>query len=154
MIEAPEQLKVLQQLGRTYRAFMSAFEKEVGHFLPRWKVLLNLYEAQEPYPQKQLGQVTHMDPGALSRQLSSLEELGWIVRSTDQNDKRITNVALTKQGKQQVEKSLPKRVAFIERALSDLPDTQLRQLMESMIQLESRFNAIRDQETAIEETTP
>jgi DNA-binding MarR family transcriptional regulator len=132
---------------------MSAFEKEVGHFLPRWRVMLHLYEAQEPYPQKQLGQASHMDPGALSRQLSSLEALGWIARSTDQHDKRITNVTLTQQGKQQVEQSLPKRAAFIENSLGDLPDKQLRQLMDSLIQLESRFSSVHDQDMATEDAS-
>lgn len=141
MVEASEQLKVLQQLGRTYRAFLSAYEKEVGHFLPRWKVMLHLYNEQGPCPQKQLGDASHMDPGALSRQLSALETLGWIARSTDPHDKRITNVLLTKKGKQQVEQSLPRRAAFIERTLGGLPDKQLRQLMDSLLQLETRFSA-------------
>ena len=153
MVDTTQQLNVLQQLGRTYRAFMSAYEKEVGHFLPRWRVLLLLYNEQGPYPQKQLGHAAHMDPGALSRQLSSLEESGWIMRKTDQHDKRITNVTLTKQGKLQVEQGLPKRAAFIERSLGDLPDTQVRQLMKSLLQLENRFNAIRNQEAMQKEDT-
>lgn len=152
MTEAAEQLKVLQQLGRTYRAFMSAYEKEVGHCLPRWKVMLHLYSKHEPCPQKQLGDASHMDPGALSRQLGTLEALGWIARSTDQQDKRITNVSLTQQGKQQVEQSLPRRVAFIERTLGDLPEEQLRQLMASLLQLETRFNATAKQQATPEDT--
>lgn len=151
MVDATQQLNVLQQLGRTYRAFMSAYEKEVGHFVPRWRVLLHLYNAQGPYPQKQLGHATYMDPGALSRQLSCLEELGWIVRKTDQQDKRIANVTLTEQGKLQVEQALPKRAAFMERSLGDLPDTQVRQLMKSLLQLEARFNAIRNQDAVLKD---
>lgn len=154
LLEAPEQLKVLQQLGRTYRAFMSAYEKEVGHFLPRWKVMMHLYNEQGSCPQKQLGDASHMDPGALSRHLSALEALGWIQRSTDPHDKRITHVALTPSGKQQVEHSLPKRTAFINRTLGDLPETQVRQLMASLLQLETRFNAIGKQQPATPEHTP
>lgn len=145
MVDAVEQLKVLQQLGRTYRAFLSAYEKEVGHFLPRWKVLLHLYTEDQPCPQKRLGDASHMDPGALSRQLATLESLGWIVRDTDTHDKRITNVMLTAQGRQQVERSLPKRAAFIERTLGDMPDKQLRALMDALLLLETRFNATEKQ---------
>lgn len=151
MAEVSDQLKVLQQLGRTYRAFLSSYEKEVGHFLPRWRVMLYLFNEQRPCPQKQLGDASHMDPGALSRQLSALETLGWIERSTDQDDKRITNVSLTKKGKEQVEESLPRRAAFIERILGDLPEKQLRQLMESLLQLETRFNASGKQQAATED---
>jgi DNA-binding MarR family transcriptional regulator len=150
MVDAVEQLKVLQQLGRTYRTFLSAYEKEVGHFLPRWRVMLYLYTEQQPCPQKRLGDASHMDPGALSRQLSTLESLGWIIRDTDRHDKRITNVSLTEQGKQQVEDSLPKRAAFIKRVLGDISDKQLRQLMDSLLLLEARFNSTCKQQATSE----
>jgi DNA-binding MarR family transcriptional regulator len=150
MVDAVEQLKVLQQLGRTYRTFLSAYEKEVGHFLPRWRVMLYLYTEQQPCPQKRLGDASHMDPGALSRQLSTLESLGWIIRDTDRHDKRITNVSLTEQGKQQVEDSLPKRAAFIKRVLGGISDKQLRQLMDSLLLLETRFNSTCKQQATSE----
>ena len=146
MVYTSEKLKVLQQLGRTYRAFLSAYEKEVGHFLPRWRVMLYLYQEGKPCSQKQLGDTSMMDPGALSRQLSALESLGWIRRNTDQQDKRLTNVSLTPQGKQQVERSLPKRAAFIERTLGDISDRQLEQLMEALLLLEHRFQAVGKQQ--------
>ncbi len=151
MVDAVEQLKVLQQLGRTYRAFMSAYEKEVGHFLPRWRVMLYLYNDERPCPQKQLGDASHMDPGALSRQLTALEALGWIVRSTDQQDKRITNVILTGAGREQVEQSLPKRAAFIKRTFGGIPDKQLHLLMEALLLLEARFNATGKEQDAPED---
>jgi MarR family transcriptional regulator, organic hydroperoxide resistance regulator len=153
MVDAVDQLKVLQQLGRTYRAFLSAYEKEVGHFLPRWKVMLYLHQEGKPCPQKQLGDASDMDPGALSRQLSSLELLGWIVRNTDQHDKRVTNVSLTRQGKQQVERSLPKRAAFIKRTLGDVSDRQLRQLMDALLLLETRFQSAGKQQRVSEDAT-
>jgi MarR family transcriptional regulator, organic hydroperoxide resistance regulator len=140
MPDSVERLQVLQQLGRTYRAFLSAYEKEVGHFVPRWRVMLHLYQQGEPSPQKQVGEASYMDPGALSRQLSALEALGWIKRDTDLHDKRITNVSLTTQGKQEVESSLPKRAAFMEHTLGDMPETQLHQLRDALLQLETRFN--------------
>ena len=141
MAETAEQLRVLQQLGRTYRAFLSAYEKQVGHFLPRWRVMLHLYQQGKPTPQKDVGEASYMDPGALSRQLSALEALGWIRRDTDSNDKRVTNVSLTEQGRREVEKSLPKRTAFMEEMLQDVSEKQLRQLMDSLLLLETRFNA-------------
>jgi len=141
MPNTAERLQVLQQLGKTYRAFLGAYEKEVGHFLPRWRVMLHLYEQGEPTSQKQVGEASYMDPGALSRQLSALEASGWIRRDTDANDKRVTNVSLTEQGKREVEKSLPKRSAFMEHALQGVSDRQLKQLMESLLLLEARFNS-------------
>ncbi|HEX2529960.1 MAG TPA: MarR family winged helix-turn-helix transcriptional regulator [Burkholderiaceae bacterium] len=151
MVQANDRLKVLQQLGRTYRAFLSAYEKEVGHYLPRWRIMLHLYTYERPCPQKQLGDSSHMDPGALSRQLGMLESLGWIVRSTASQDKRITNVLLTEEGKREVEKGLPKRAAFIERTLGDISDKQLHQLMEALLLLETRFTPTGKPQTANED---
>lgn len=152
MADATEQLQVLQQLGRTYRAFLNAYEKEVGHYLPRWRVMLYLYTEQRPCPQKRLGDASHMDPGALSRQLGMLETLGWIVRATDEHDKRITNVSLTEEGKEQVERSLPKRAAFIKRTFGDVPEAQLRRLMDDLLMLETRFNSAGKQQTVPEDS--
>jgi DNA-binding MarR family transcriptional regulator len=82
-----------------------------------------------------------MDPGALSRQLGSLESLGWISRAADSGDRRISNVQLTKKGEREVEKSLPKRAAFMERTLGGIPEKQLNQLMKTLLLLETRFGS-------------
>jgi DNA-binding MarR family transcriptional regulator len=153
MADDAERLQVLRQLGRTYRAFLSAFEKEVGHFLPRWRVMMHLHRHGKPCPQKQLGEAAYMDPGALSRLLNALEAQGWIARDTDLHDKRITNVALTAQGRREVERSLPKRAAFMERALRDFSDERLQQMSEALHLLETRFNEngkLRQEEAALE----
>ncbi|MDB5822905.1 MAG: winged helix-turn-helix transcriptional regulator [Herminiimonas sp.] len=141
MTDSTEQLQVLQQLGRTYRAFMAAYEKEVGHFLPRWRVLLHLYTLGGPCTQRQLGEASHMDAGALSRQLSALETLGWIARRDDPQDKRMTQVSLTGKGRLQVEKGLPRRAAFIERNFGDIPQDRLHALRDALHLLESRFDS-------------
>jgi DNA-binding MarR family transcriptional regulator len=146
MPETMEKIRILQQLGRTYRAFLAAFEKEVGHFMPRWRILLHLYTDGQPCPQKLLCDAAHIDPGALSRQLSTLEELGWIARATDLQDKRITNVSLTEEGRRQVEMSMPRRAAFIERSLGDIDDARLRRLMDDLLLLETRFTTSASQQ--------
>jgi DNA-binding MarR family transcriptional regulator len=148
MADSIERLQALQQLGRTYRAFLAAYEKEVGHFLPRWRVMLHLYNYGQPCPQKELGEASRMDPGSLSRQLSALETLGWIKRETSRQDKRVTNVSLTRKGVQEVRGGLPKRAAFIERALGGISEPQLRQLMDALVLLEARFTGVPKPEKA------
>jgi DNA-binding MarR family transcriptional regulator len=147
MPDTPERIRLLQQLGRTYRAFMSGFEKEVGHFMPRWRILLHLYNEARSCPQKDVCEAAHIDPGALSRQLATLEELGWIARATDAQDKRITHGSLTDEGRRQVEASMPRRAAFIERTLGDIDDARLHQLMDDLVLLETRFSARAAEET-------
>src|ERR1700730_13849248 len=97
-MEEQDRIAVMQQFGRTYRAFMSAFEAHVGQPLPRWRILLALHEQAGESSQKRLVERLRVDPGALTRQLKTLEGLGWIARSMDTRDNRVTNVRLTEAG--------------------------------------------------------
>ncbi|MCG1055724.1 MarR family transcriptional regulator [Mycetohabitans sp. B5] len=154
-MELQERIAIFQQFGRTYRAFMTAFESRVGLPLPRWRILLALYDHArlvEPgaqaagrddkshggpsLPQKRLVERLSIDPGALTRQLKQLESLGWIARSTDERDNRLTNVVLTDAGRQAVERGLPRRNAFLASALGALSDDALHALEEALKDIE------------------
>ena len=129
-------LQTMQQLGRTYRALMAAFERNIGHSLPRWRILLRLHEAGE-CSQKVLARELSMDPAALTRQIKAIEQEGWIERHSDVRDNRLTNVALTEVGRKLVATALPKRTAFIQEAFGDLSRAQmadLRALLQSLEQ--------------------
>ncbi|MCF7696632.1 MarR family transcriptional regulator [Mycetohabitans sp. B2] len=150
-----ERIAIFQQFGRTYRAFMTAFESRVGLPLPRWRILLALYDharlveqgtraaSRDDAPhggpslsQKRLVERLSIDPGALTRQLKQLESLGWIARSTDERDNRLTNVVLTDAGRQAVEHGLPRRNAFLASALGALSDDALHALEEALKDIE------------------
>jgi len=137
------QLHVMQQLGRTYRALMSAFEANIGHSMPRWRILLHLHQCGEA-SQKQLAHALRIDPAALTRQIKVIENKGWIERHNDAQDNRLTNVALTAAGTEVVEQAMPKRSAFIERALCDLSPEDMQALGTMLNVLEQRLR----QETA------
>ncbi|MGP1614700.1 MAG: MarR family winged helix-turn-helix transcriptional regulator [Pollutimonas bauzanensis] len=132
------QLQVMQQLGRTYRALMSAFEANIGQSMPRWRILLHLHESGEA-SQKQLALALRMDPAALTRQIQVIENKGWVERHNDASDNRLTNVALTAQGRKVVEQTLPRRTAFIERALGDLSPRDMQALGTMLSVLEQRL---------------
>jgi DNA-binding MarR family transcriptional regulator len=132
------QLQVLQQLGRTYRTLMSAFEANIGHSLPRWRILLHLYQGGEA-SQKQLAGMLRIDPAALTRQIKAIEGMGWVERHSDPVDNRLTNVALTPAGTALVEAALPKREAFIESALGDFSAQDLDALETILGKLEQRL---------------
>lgn len=140
-----DRLTIVQQLGRAYRAFLGAYEAYVGVCVPRWRILLRLYEEPPPCSQKQLVEILGMDPGALSRQLKSLEALGWVSRSNDPHDARITNVFLTEAGKDEVKKTLPRRHAFFQEALVDIPEAEQERLMRDLALLEERFRKVAKQ---------
>lgn len=141
-MEEQDRVAVLQQFGRTYRAFMSAFEARVGHPLPRWRILLALHEQAGESSQKRLVERLRVDPGALTRQLKTLEGLGWIARSMDTRDNRVTNVRLTEAGQLATEASLPRRNAFLHDTMAALPDDALSALSGALKMLEVRIGEV------------
>lgn len=132
-----QSLAVLQQFGRTYRAYASAFEQRIGHPLPRWRVLFALYGHEGPIAQKPLADRVGMDPGALTRQLKALQELGWIERTTSERDNRMTNVTLTVLGRDIVDQAMPRRSAFLQDVLANVSETTMHNLSKGLAQLES-----------------
>ncbi len=141
-MEEQDRVAVMQQFGRTYRAFMSAFEAQVGHPLPRWRILLALHEQAGESSQKRLVERLRVDPGALTRQLKALEGMGWIARSMDTRDNRVTNVRLTEAGKSATEASLPRRNAFLHDTMAALPDEVLGALSGALKMLEARIGEV------------
>ena len=123
MTSERERFAVMHQFGRTYRAFMAAFEAHVGQPMPRWRILLALHDnTGGGMAQKQLAERLQMDPGALTRQLKVLEQLGWIERTTDARDNRLTNVSLSDAGLAIVLECMPRRIASINATLDGLPE--------------------------------
>lgn len=132
------QLQVMQQLGRTYRALLAAFDACIGQPMPRWRILLMLHQRGET-SQKELACALRMDPASLTRQLKTIEHLGWVRRRNDTADNRLTNVALTPAGTGIVEETMPRRLAFIERVLSDLSRDDLAAMSTMLDRLEQRL---------------
>ncbi|MGN6234094.1 MAG: MarR family winged helix-turn-helix transcriptional regulator [Trinickia sp.] len=141
---------IVQQFGRAYRAFLSAFEARVGHAMPRWRILRTLTEDSGEWSQKRLVERLRIDPGALTRQLKSLEALGWIERSIDARDNRITNVRLTQEGRHVVDASLPQRNLFLRETMGALPDEALHALSDALAKLETRIGDVADSPLSID----
>lgn len=133
------QLQVIQQLGRTYRAMLAAFDANIGQPLPRWRILLRLYQSGET-SQKELAFALRMDPAALTRQIKSIERLGWVQRQSDAADNRLMNVILTPSGQALVRQTLPRRSAFIENVLADLSLDDMDVLSGMLDTLEKRLH--------------
>jgi DNA-binding MarR family transcriptional regulator len=133
-----QERNLLQQIGRTSRAMYAAFEAEVGHALPRWRILQALYR-QKNATQKQLARQLAMDPGALTRQMKALEANGMVTRRNAPEDNRLTAVALTPAGIAAVESTQPLRNTFSQKALEGLPADQLEAAVFILNHLEERF---------------
>jgi len=135
---------VVQLAGRVFRTYMSAFESHVGVPMPRWRIMEALQEFSNalPPPQKKLVEKLEMDPGALTRQVQSLEERGWICREVDKQDQRLTNVAMTDAGSEELKKATPARDAFKAKVMEGFPPAQLKALIETLTMLEARISSV------------
>lgn len=138
-------LRVIQQLGQTYRAMMTAFDARVGHALPRWRILLTLHECGQ-CSQKLLAERCRLDPASLTRQLQAMESLGWISRAIDAEDNRLINVMLTGPGKRVVAEALPRRAEFFDHVMNGLSAKQVEVFHQVMGILEENFKAAQQQQ--------
>ncbi|KVN67110.1 MarR family transcriptional regulator [Burkholderia ubonensis] len=138
-MEEQDRVAILQQFGRTYRAFLTAFEAHVGQPMPRWRIMVALHSLGGESSQKRLVEILRIDPGALTRQLKSLDALGWVERESDERDNRVTNVNLTADGRVAFEASLPRRRAFLDKTVARLPDDVLTALSGALAMLEERI---------------
>ncbi|MGC7530699.1 MarR family winged helix-turn-helix transcriptional regulator [Pandoraea pneumonica] len=137
----PLKRNVIQQLSLTYRAMMSAFDAQVGHPLPRWRIIYALAE-RGTCSQKFLAEHCRLDPVQLTRQLQSMEALGWLTRVTDPDDNRLTNVTLTDAGKQVHDEATPRRQAFFDDALDGMSAADIAALENALVHLEARFKSV------------
>jgi len=135
-------LHTVQLLGQAYRALLAGFDARVGHALPRWRILLALHEDGQ-CSQKLLAERCRLDPASLTRQLQALQTLGWIQRSVDEHDNRLTNVALTTKGTEVVADALPRRAAFFDDALAGLSTQQVAAFNEVLSVLERNFRTVQ-----------
>ncbi|QHE91045.1 MarR family transcriptional regulator [Pandoraea fibrosis] len=132
---------VIQQLSLTYRAMMLAFDAQVGHPLPRWRIILALAE-RGTCSQKFLAEHCRLDPASLTRQLQSMEALGWLSRATDPDDNRLTNVTLTAAGMTVYEEATPRRQAFFDDALEGMTAADIATLESALGHLEAQFKSV------------
>lgn len=132
---------VIQQLSLTYRAMMLAFDAQVGHPLPRWRIILALAE-RGTCSQKFLAEHCRLDPASLTRQLQSMEALGWLSRATDPDDNRLTNVTLTDAGMAVHDEATPRRQAFFDDTLEGMTPDEIATLESALVHLEAQFKSV------------
>ena len=132
-------LRFIQQLSRSYRAFVAGFETHTGQSMARWRILV-LLDRNGEMSQKWLVKELGIDPAALTRQLKALEQVGMVKRHSDLQDARLTNVVLTEAGRQAVASTMERRNAYIERALGEWQTAEIEAVSDMLARLEARLS--------------
>lgn len=84
--------------------------------------------------QSQLAEIMDIRPSSMTELLSKLEERGLITRTPDENDKRVTNVAITDAGKQAIEDD-DSTDDMLDQIFAGLSEDELAQLDELLSKL-------------------
>jgi len=79
----------------------------------------------EGLSQKNLGKLMGVKESSVARLIDRLEKNDYVIREKDINDRRITNLKLTKEGKKARENLIPEGQKFSEILTKDITDEQL-----------------------------
>jgi DNA-binding MarR family transcriptional regulator len=128
-------LEVLSRITRIARHLDIARRKA-------FDVLTSLRRAGDPYQLSpgQLMQDTMVTSGTMTNRLDRLENLGFITRETDPDDRRGSLVTLTKNGMQAVDRAMEDLLHLEEEFLTSLSRTERAQLATMLSQLAAPFD--------------
>jgi MarR family transcriptional regulator, organic hydroperoxide resistance regulator len=129
---------IFLHLGKAYNAATQAFEALTGVSAARWR-LLYLISQQPLMSQKQLVRLVRVDPGSITRQLSSLQREGLLQRSDDPVDTRLTRVELTAAGRAEVRRVMRLRKQFLRQMVRDVSAPDLDTTMRVLDQISANL---------------
>ncbi len=102
---------------------------------------------KEGTPSTRLGPRMGMEPTSLSRILKSMEEMKFIKRLNDKEDKRVVKICLTAKGKEMRDKSRMAVIRFNEHIQNNIPAQKLNTFFDVM----DMINELLDSDNLFEE---
>jgi DNA-binding MarR family transcriptional regulator len=129
----PSPIAVFGRLSRLSRAAEARMNENFAHHdmdRSAFDVLVTLRRGGEPYrlTSRELQSAAMVSSAAVAQRLNRLEERGWVRRSTNESDARVTDVSLTDAGFAAVEEAMPDHVAAEAAMLSNLTPKERQEL--------------------------
>lgn len=118
------------------REFAASYRARHGLTRPEWRLLATLGQFGSSTATA-IGKHSHMHKTMVSRAARELEQRRWLARTTDQTDRRIEHLALTRQGLAAYRQMVPEARAFEHELLGHLTETQRNSLMRALVLLET-----------------
>jgi DNA-binding MarR family transcriptional regulator len=97
---------------------------------------LSTLERLGPLPLSELAQIERVRPPSITKVAARLEEEGYVKRSGDSSDRRVSRVALTTKGKRLIEQNRSRKTAYLARGLKDLGAEEAQALTTALDVLE------------------
>ncbi len=129
----------ITRAARLLRIHLSQVLRPLGVSPEQFYLLFRLHESDEGCTQAGLVDSSLGDRPNVSRQLGSMERLGWIERRTDPDDRRSKRVVLTPAGREITDQLLALAVEERLRLFGGLSPQALDGLYQALSQLESQL---------------
>ncbi len=126
----PYQLAVLA--SRTSREFAATYGEAFGLTIPEWRVLAHLSQGGD-VSVREIHARVDMDKSKVSRAAQTLEMAGLIKKVSNEKDRRLVALSLTRKGRKTMSEITPLANAFADSLLSAL-DPQERKVFQSAVE--------------------
>jgi DNA-binding MarR family transcriptional regulator len=114
--------------------------KDHGLRVPEWRALAALY-AKKHSTMSELAELATIDRTTLTRTIDRMQDAGWLERLADQEDMRVTRLALTATGRKMFEKIWPEVQRLNELALDGLSKAEIDSLRRILERMRSNLEA-------------
>lgn len=114
--------------------------REHGLRVPEWRVLAALF-ARRLCTTTELAELATIDRTTLTRTLDRMADAGWLERRPDEDDMRVTRLALTAGGKRMFDRMWPEVEELNALALEGLSKTEIEQLRGILSRMHANLEA-------------
>ena len=114
--------------------------KDFGLRVPEWRALAAMY-ARKHCTMSELADLATIDRTTLTRTVDRMQDAGWLERLADEDDMRITRLALTATGRKMFERIWPEVQRLNELALAGLSASQIETLRRILGQMRENLDS-------------
>src|SRR5688572_24556097 len=114
--------------------------KDYGLRVPEWRALAALYSRKQS-TMSELAELATIDRTTLTRTVDRMQDAGWLERLSDQEDMRVTRLALTATGRKMFERIWPQAQRLNELALEGLPKAEIESLKKVLERMRANLEA-------------
>ena len=139
-------IRLLRLTRRTENILREYMRVSHGTTLPRFDVMAALYRVDTPMKMSALSQMLLVSNGNASTVVDRLEKDGLVARVSATGDRRVVNVALTKQGRNQFEVLAAGHESLVDDILGGLDNDDLDLIRDLLHRAEGRVGASVDLE--------
>ena len=114
---------------------------------PSTAFVLHHVAESAPVRVSELARCIRLDSSTVSRHVRHLEELGYLARSGDPDDRRASRLRLTDQGRARLDQAMQAKAALVDRAIADWPQEDRERLTALTTRLVESLDRLTGTET-------